>query len=346
MTSDTVDTTTTLPTTTTTESPTTTTTTTSPAVPAGVVADMQGVVEIEQPDGTWTQAGARTVVNLGDHIRTGADGKLQILMLDETIFTIGPNSNMVIDTFVYDPTTSDQTTAADILKGTFRFVTSKLVHDDPARVKIKLPVAAIGIRGCDMIFSINPTTKTETIDVHEGTAEFLSPRTVKSRQVTAGHQATITVRGKLTTRVLTPAEWAGATQSVSPITQGAAGANYSAASAIVNAAIATFNTLGSSWNASTTAAQYAADSQPVIAAFHTYNATLAKDAWPTNTSADITALIAGDSSMVAQLNALTTTGANQATAWRTTWTNDVTATSAAAKRVRSDLGLASSTGFF
>ncbi|HOW89553.1 MAG TPA: hypothetical protein PL037_04665, partial [Elusimicrobiales bacterium] len=43
---------------------------------------------------------------LNDHVITDGKGRLQVMLLDETVFTIGPNSDMVLDEFVYDPATS------------------------------------------------------------------------------------------------------------------------------------------------------------------------------------------------------------------------------------------------
>jgi hypothetical protein len=84
---------------------------------------------------------------LNDHVTTAATGRLQVLLLDETIFTLGPNSDMVLDEFVYDPKTSAGKMTASIAKGTFRFVTGKVAQKDPSQVKIKVAVGTIGIRG-------------------------------------------------------------------------------------------------------------------------------------------------------------------------------------------------------
>ena len=56
---------------------------------------------------------------LNDHVTPDAAGRLQILLVDETIFTLGPNSDMVLDDFVYDPKTSAGKMTASIAKGTF-----------------------------------------------------------------------------------------------------------------------------------------------------------------------------------------------------------------------------------
>ncbi|MFI5345053.1 MAG: FecR domain-containing protein [Elusimicrobiota bacterium] len=84
---------------------------------------------------------------LNDHVTTDAAGRLQVLLLDETIFTLGPNSDMVLDDFVYDPKTSAGKITANIAKGTFRFVTGKVASHDPSKMKVKLAIGTIGVRG-------------------------------------------------------------------------------------------------------------------------------------------------------------------------------------------------------
>jgi len=84
---------------------------------------------------------------LNDHVTTDAAGRLQVLLLDETIFTLGPNSDMVLDDFVYDPKSGSGKVEAAISKGTFRFVTGKIAQKDPSKLKIKVAVGTIGVRG-------------------------------------------------------------------------------------------------------------------------------------------------------------------------------------------------------
>lgn len=82
-----------------------------------------------------------------DTISTGAGGRLQILLADQTVFTLGPDSEMLIDEFVYDPFTDTGKVAAKVTKGVFRFVTGKIARKKPSAMNVKLPNGTIGIRG-------------------------------------------------------------------------------------------------------------------------------------------------------------------------------------------------------
>lgn len=97
---------------------------------------------------------------LNDHVTTDAGGRLQILLLDETVFTLGPNSDMVLDTFVYDPASNAGKVNATIAKGTFRFVTGKVARKDPSKMKVKLAVGTIGVRGSIGVGETGPNGST------------------------------------------------------------------------------------------------------------------------------------------------------------------------------------------
>ncbi len=84
---------------------------------------------------------------LNDHVTTDDKSKMQVMLKDETVFTLGPNADMVLDEFVYDPATQAGKVTATVTKGVFRFVTGKIAGNQPSNMKVKLPVGTIGIRG-------------------------------------------------------------------------------------------------------------------------------------------------------------------------------------------------------
>lgn len=118
-------------------------------IPIGAAGGVAGRVTALAP-----QAGAvgrvlssgKTVYHK-DTISTDAGGRLQIMLLDQSVFTIGPNSEMFVDEFVYDPDSAAGKVAVRVTKGAFRFVTGKVARKNPAAMKVALPTGTIGIRG-------------------------------------------------------------------------------------------------------------------------------------------------------------------------------------------------------
>ncbi len=126
---------------------------TAPVIPAvdasrvGVIAAVRGTVKMDRKGQAGVIVKSGQPVYLNDEISTDDKGNLQVLLLDETIFTIGPNSTIVIDQFIYDPSTQNGQINAKVVKGAFRFVTGKIARKKPADMKVELPAGSIGVRG-------------------------------------------------------------------------------------------------------------------------------------------------------------------------------------------------------
>ncbi|MCM2305329.1 MAG: FecR family protein [Elusimicrobia bacterium] len=113
----------------------------------GVAAAVRGAVRAVAPGAAGRVVETGKPVFSRDKVTTGPEGKLQILLLDQTSFTVGPNSELELDEFVFDPATNAGKVSARIAKGAFRFVTGKVARRDPASMKVETPVGTIGIRG-------------------------------------------------------------------------------------------------------------------------------------------------------------------------------------------------------
>jgi hypothetical protein len=80
-----------------------------------------------------------------ERIVTGAEGKTQLLFVDGSALTIGPNAELVLDEFVYDPQTETGKLAMTAAKGVFRVVGGKISKTEA--ITLKTPTATLGIRG-------------------------------------------------------------------------------------------------------------------------------------------------------------------------------------------------------
>ncbi|MCG6203382.1 FecR domain-containing protein [Rhodopseudomonas sp. HC1] len=80
-----------------------------------------------------------------ERIQTTSAGSVQLLFVDKTSMTIGPNSDLTIDEYVYDPNAGRGKLAATLGKGALRFVGGQISHSGDA--EIKTASATVGIRG-------------------------------------------------------------------------------------------------------------------------------------------------------------------------------------------------------
>ncbi len=128
------------------------------SVQAGVAAAVRGKVTVTRPDAVGREVESGSPIYLGDSIRTGEESGLQVLLLDETVFTLGPKSELVIDKFLYDAEAKGGELDAKLVRGAFRFISGRIAKDDPESMKVRLPSGTIGIRGTVVDTSVDPDT--------------------------------------------------------------------------------------------------------------------------------------------------------------------------------------------
>ncbi|HYM72109.1 MAG TPA: FecR domain-containing protein [Stellaceae bacterium] len=129
---------------------------TPPAAPAiGVASAVNPQTTGEAPGGPKRTIMIGNNIVHSERVMTGPDGQAQILFVDSSAFSVGPNSDIVIDEFVYDPATNTGRLAASATKGVFRFVGGKISKSGENPVTVTTPSAAIGIRGGMMTFTVD-----------------------------------------------------------------------------------------------------------------------------------------------------------------------------------------------
>jgi hypothetical protein len=80
-----------------------------------------------------------------ERIKTTSSGSVQVLFIDKTSMTIGPNSDVTIDEYVFDPKAGTGSLTSTVAKGAMRFVGGLISHNGKAEVKTT--TAALAIRG-------------------------------------------------------------------------------------------------------------------------------------------------------------------------------------------------------
>ena len=84
-------------------------------------------------------------MNADEKVTTLQNDRVHLVFLDGTSLTIGPNSHLTIDKYVYDPEKKKGEMALSMTRGTMRFVGG--VISKTSEVTVKTPSASMGIRG-------------------------------------------------------------------------------------------------------------------------------------------------------------------------------------------------------
>ena len=80
----------------------------------------------------------------GDRVRTGQASNAQLMFLDQTNLTIGAQSDVVLDRFVFDPARGAGNVAISTTQGALRFISGS---QNPNTYRVDTPLATIAIRG-------------------------------------------------------------------------------------------------------------------------------------------------------------------------------------------------------
>ncbi len=93
-------------------------------------------------------------VHLNDVMVTGADGSLGITFKDNTRLSLGNNTRLTMDAYVYAPAEENYSFVARLGRGTMFFTSGVIATVAPDEVAIETPSATIGVRGTRFLVSV------------------------------------------------------------------------------------------------------------------------------------------------------------------------------------------------
>jgi len=136
-----------------------------------------------------------------ERISTKKDDRAHLVFRDGSALTIGPNSDLVLDRFVFDPNTRAGDIAVNVSRGAFRFVGGAISKQKD--VIVQTPSATVGIRGGVMAVSIGADGST-TISFLYGRSAHVSNRFGASTAYRAGSQIVVPAGGAPLAPVILP----------------------------------------------------------------------------------------------------------------------------------------------
>jgi hypothetical protein len=101
-------------------------------------------------------------------IKTTSGAATDLVFEDETTIKIGPDAEVLLDRFIFDPNRGAGDVSVSLLKGTLRFVSGK---QDSSSYKISTPSAVVTVRGTVFALVVDETG-TSTVVVEDGKVTF------------------------------------------------------------------------------------------------------------------------------------------------------------------------------
>jgi hypothetical protein len=120
----------------------------------GEIKTVKGAAHVER-EGKKLPASAGMQLRQADTIVTGPDGAVGITFLDNSLFSAGPNSVLVINKYRFDTTTHAGEFDASLNKGSLAVVSGKMVKQSPESMRIRTPSSIMGVRGTEFVVKVS-----------------------------------------------------------------------------------------------------------------------------------------------------------------------------------------------
>jgi hypothetical protein len=91
---------------------------------------------------------------LNDVLETSADGRLAAILQDGTRISLGPNTELKVDQFVYQPVEGKFALVLRLGRGVLAYVSGKIAKFSPGSVSVQTPVGVLGLRGTHFAVSL------------------------------------------------------------------------------------------------------------------------------------------------------------------------------------------------
>lgn len=126
-------------------------------------------------------------IYLNEVIQTAAESATEITFKDKTTISVGPNSNITLDKFIYDPDPAKSKMVMSLGKGVFRFVTG----DMPSRsYEFKTPVSTLAVRGTTFTVVVLENGDTN-VTVEDGQLEITNCNSITLSLDQPGQSSTV-----------------------------------------------------------------------------------------------------------------------------------------------------------
>ncbi len=115
--------------------------------PVGMCVAVRGDAWLLAEDGSERIMEIKGAVYLGDTIRTGRSGRMQVMFNDSTIISLGRQSEVVIRDYFWEAGNAQSAMRTEVKEGVFRIMGGAITRDAPQNFVTETPAATIGIRG-------------------------------------------------------------------------------------------------------------------------------------------------------------------------------------------------------
>jgi hypothetical protein len=132
----------------------------SPAVHAQAPAQLVGFVKTVSPeaevlvDGKGLPATPGMPLQTGFRVKTGQSGTLGVTFRDNTMISFGPNTEFVVDEYLYAPAKGELKLSGNLIRGSLQYISGVIAKLKEDSVSIRTPKGIVGLRGTRVVIMV------------------------------------------------------------------------------------------------------------------------------------------------------------------------------------------------
>ena len=89
-----------------------------------------------------------------DTLLTGTDGRVGITFIDNSRFSMGPNSRIALEKFTFNPTTHEGEFLTRVEHGTLAVISGHIAHSAQDAMQVQTPTTILGVRGTRFLVQV------------------------------------------------------------------------------------------------------------------------------------------------------------------------------------------------
>ena len=131
------------------------------SVPYDVAAEAIGQIKMVTGkayivrDQNQLMAQAGDLLQQEDILSTEADSTVGITFIDNSRFSLGPDSRLELKQFRFNPTTREGTFVSEIQRGTLAITSGHIAKSDPEAMKVRTPTTILGVQGTKFVVRVS-----------------------------------------------------------------------------------------------------------------------------------------------------------------------------------------------
>lgn len=120
----------------------------------GVVKTIEGGAVITR-NGETIAVGTGMEIQRADLVKTDRHGTIGLVFSDDTRITMGPNTEIAVDDYMFEPVEKKLSFVLRLIRGTVSFLSGQIAKLSPESVQVVMPAATIGVRGTHVLIKVD-----------------------------------------------------------------------------------------------------------------------------------------------------------------------------------------------